>query len=40
MPTDAKKRSKDLLAKAGVQRADKEVLSRAANLVDRDRIYV
>jgi uncharacterized protein YjbI with pentapeptide repeats len=35
MPTDAKKKSKDLLAKAGVQRADEEVLSRAANLANR-----
>jgi hypothetical protein len=34
-PTDAKKKSKDLLAKARVQRADEEVLSRAANLADR-----
>ncbi|TAQ83715.1 hypothetical protein B7494_g7958 [Chlorociboria aeruginascens] len=30
--TDAKKKSKDLLAKVGVQRADEKVLSRAANL--------
>lgn len=35
MPPDAKKKSKDLLAKARVQRADEEVLSRGANLVHR-----
>lgn len=35
MPTDIKKRSKDLLAKAGIQRADKEILLRMANLADR-----
>jgi hypothetical protein len=35
MPMDAKKQSNDLLAKAGVQRADEEVLSRAVNLADR-----
>jgi hypothetical protein len=32
MPPNAKKKSKDLLAKARVQRADEEVLSRGANL--------
>jgi Protein of unknown function (DUF3723) len=35
MPADAKKKSKDLLAKAGVQKADEEVISREANLADR-----
>ncbi|KAH6714534.1 hypothetical protein BKA61DRAFT_605466 [Leptodontidium sp. MPI-SDFR-AT-0119] len=35
MPPDAKKKSKELLAKAKVQRADEEVLSRGANLAHR-----
>ena len=35
MPTDAKKKKKDLLAKAGVERADEEVLSKFAALADR-----
>jgi hypothetical protein len=35
LPPDTKKKSKDLLAKAGVYRADEEVLSRGANLAYR-----
>jgi hypothetical protein len=35
MLTDVKKKSKDLLTKAGVQRADKEVLLRVVNLADQ-----
>ncbi|TVY13719.1 hypothetical protein LARI1_G009020, partial [Lachnellula arida] len=35
MPTDAKKKKKDLLAKPGVRRADEEVLSDSAAQADR-----
>ena len=34
MPTEARKKKKDLLAKAGVEKADEQVLSEFATLAD------